>query len=184
MISSSTTTPTEDVIYDLDKVLEMPVTPPVITFEPSSCFSTSTYVVSDNDGAVPAYITVTGTTISIKSQDESLVASSPHTLKITTQLSNGEQIELHQFKVSFTKIVCTIEPNSVDAVENMLLLQSIELSLIEGQVGSAEASYAHLIEEVVRLLGLDEEMKKICGELETTLLMIGDTKDLSLNTSL
>ena len=84
------TTATEDITYDLDQGKVMTVTPAEITFEPRNCLSISTYVVSDANGAVPAYITVTGTKISIQSQDESLVESSPHTLNLTAKLSDGQ----------------------------------------------------------------------------------------------
>lgn len=55
---------------------------------------------------------------------------------------------------------------------------------MEGQGVSVEASYSQLIEEMVKLLGLDKKMQENCGELETTLIMAGDAKGLHLNTAL
>ena len=87
--TSTITTATIDYTYDLASGLTDSITAPVIAFTPSSCFTITTYVLTDNvSNLIVDYVTVSSTTIGINSQDWTL-KSAPQIVKIETELNNG-----------------------------------------------------------------------------------------------
>ena len=83
-ISWTTVTETADMTYDLASGIDLSITPPVVTSTPSGCFPISTYVftVINPGPTTPTYVSASGTTIVINSQDWDLKTGTPHTVYI------------------------------------------------------------------------------------------------------
>ena len=107
-MSSTLDTPTQDFVYDLASDATKVLLLPVVSVNPSACFSVASYKVTDNSNVAVAYATTSASHIEINSQDWAL--SGVQNLIITAVTDNGEDAQPHTFQVTFMDTCNSLVP--------------------------------------------------------------------------